>query len=137
MLIFWHRAHPIRRTEIAKQRRMTAPARDTIEPILRADRIFLRLRFISTIPIVAPFLYIAVHIVDAPGIRWGLPDVQRHHFFNTAAPIGIGIPALPDVFMEGIGKRIAGRKVRRCAGATGVFPFRLCRKPVRFPFAFG
>jgi hypothetical protein len=74
---------------------------------------------LSGVPIPAPLTDVAVHVVQAPRVR-----------FLLANRVGAVIFAEPAVVNE-LRFIVAKRESRRRPGATGVFPLRFCRQCIR------
>src|SRR5687767_2536848 len=78
------------------------------------------------VPIAAPFEYVAVHVVESPGIRGiaanSCGTIERRTLLGAVVrlPLEVRQPAT---------ERVAKRGRRRRPGPAGVFPLRLGRQP--------
>src|SRR5687767_9613518 len=78
-------------------------------------------------PIVAPFVYVAVHVVQTPRVGFLLTDGMSVQLLGV-----IGVLEEPSVVAERL--LVAGEPTGRRAGPTGIFPLGLGRQVVRPAF---
>jgi len=123
-------AHSVRGPKVIQLRRVAPAACDTEVAIDAADRIRLLRRLVRSVPVGAPLLDIAVHVVEAPGVRRCLADGQDHGCLVGRSAYRIGEPTPPLVLVVFVGEVVAGVEARGRTGAAGVFPFGLGRQPI-------
>ena len=93
-----------------------------------ADWVKLLDLFIGSVPIIAPFLDVAVHVMQAPRVRRCGAYLQRDR---------LGLPGLLLVLVVRLRQFIAGTVGSGSAGSARVFPLALGRQGIWFPLFFG
>src|ERR1700724_2282869 len=109
---------------------MAAAAGNAEVTVYVADRVPLCAGLVRPIPVVHPFLRVAMHIVQAPSI-W------RRSADGCVDGYGRRIKAPSGFFEVGCRQGVAGEEVSVGAGAAGVLPFCLSGKTVGQAFLSG
>ena len=115
---------PVGRPEIVGLGRVTAAARDPEVAFRGADRVARVALEVRAVPVQAPLLDVAVHVVQTPWVGGGAADVQRDDVVAGAAR-RVGEPGAALVLCHPRRRPISAPERCRGAGPARVLPLRL------------